>query len=884
MMHLVGSDTIVNGPSVFNTVLPVPKPKKPFFGEEGLTPALKEQRDRWYEDVAILAFPAPSVSKRIDDVDEKALFYRAPYTSQPGVPPFIPALSEYKETPGAEIKKDQVIDLTNTLKEDGSIQWNVPPGKWVILRLGERNNGAVTRPAPVPGLGFESDKFDTASFDAHYKAYTGKLVNRIIPRKSPNGGGWTMIHIDSWEMGAQNWSPGFLEQFIEKRGYDPLLYLPVYKGYIINSEEISERFLWDIRQTSNELIIKNHAERFKELGRKNGFSLSIEPYDMNPSADLDLGSVADVPMGEFWSDGYGFNSAFSCIEATSIGHVTGKPVVAAESFTADDTEAWKKYPGNMKNQTDWALALGINRFIFHTFVHKSFSDRYLPGITMGPYGVHWDRGQTWWTMVQGYHKYLSRCQFVLSQGTSKADILFLAAEGAPQVFRAPSTSFEGTDVLPDKRGYSFDGCSPRYLIANAKVKGSRIIFPGGASYGLLVLPGIQTMTPELLTKIEQLIGEGATIIGNPPVKSPSLVNYPVCDARVKALINNIWKRTDVPNGVIRTKYLKGSIYSGDRFSALRNKQSYGDSTFDLYPDYEAIVTILKELGINPDFKSTGSIRYNHRSLTDREIYFISNRTGSSVEDTCVFRNGSSNAELWNPVNGEIRALNNLKATNNGIELKVRLDSYESYFIVFYHSEKKARSKGISTKNFSEKSPVMRIKGPWNVSFNPEWGGPNNIVFDTLEDWTKRAEEGIRFYSGKAVYSIDFDFSGGLLNRKKLPYYLDLGKVRNIARVKLNKIDLGIIFTAPCQVNISNELNIKKNHLEIEVANLWINRLIGDEFKPWDGVENGKWPEWLLNGTPRISGRYTFTTHRFYQKVDSLVESGLIGPVQILLSD
>ncbi len=191
---------------------------------------------------------------------------------------------------------------------------------------------------------------------------------------------------------------------------------------IVNSVEISERFLWDIRQTSNELIIENHAVRFKELGRRNGFRLSIEPYDMNPAADLDLGIVADVPMCEFWSDGFGFNSAFSCIEATSIAHVTGAPVVAAEAFTADSHEAWKKYPGNMKNQGDWAFCMGINRFIYHTFAHKPYDDKYRPGMTMGPYGVHWDRGQTWWPMAEAYHKYISRCQYILSQGKPVADI------------------------------------------------------------------------------------------------------------------------------------------------------------------------------------------------------------------------------------------------------------------------------------------------------------------------------------------------------------------------------------------------------------------------------------------------------------------------------
>ena len=359
------------------------------------------------------------------------------------------------------------------------LNWNIPAGKWTIMRFGKRNNGAVTRPAPAPGLGFEADKFDTASFNAHYNTYIGKLINKVQPGISKTGGGWTMIHIDSWEMGAQNWSPDFREQFIKRRGYDPLLYLPVYTGRIVNSLEMSERFLWDIRQTSSELIVENHAGQFKKLGRRNGFRLSIEPYDMNPSADLDLGGVADVPMCEFWSDGFGFNSAFSCIEATSIAHVAGLPVVASESFTADSPEAWKKYPGNMKNQGDWAFCMGINRFFYHTFAHKPLPDKYRPGMTMGPYGVHWDRGQTWWPMAEAYHKYITRCQFVLSQGKAVADILYLTPEGAPQVFLPPKSALEGTSVMPDKKGYSFDGCSPVFLMKNAAVKDNRIVFPGG---------------------------------------------------------------------------------------------------------------------------------------------------------------------------------------------------------------------------------------------------------------------------------------------------------------------------------------------------------------------------------------------------------------------
>jgi len=214
-------------------------------------------------------------------------------------------------------------------------------------------------------------------------------------------------------------------------------------------------------------------DKVKKYAHKYGLGLSIEPYDMNPTADLELGSVADIPMCEFWSKGYGFNSSFSCIEATSIAHIKGIPVVQAEAFTADASEGWKQYPGSMKNQGDWAFAAGINRFFYHTFEHKPLADSLRPGMTMGPYGVHWDRKQTWWPMVSDYHTYISRCQYILQQGKSVADILYLTPEGAPQVFLPPSSAISGDSILPDRRGYNFDGCAPGQL-NSATVKDHQI--------------------------------------------------------------------------------------------------------------------------------------------------------------------------------------------------------------------------------------------------------------------------------------------------------------------------------------------------------------------------------------------------------------------------
>jgi hypothetical protein len=881
MMHLVASDTTVSGPVEFDGILAVPEPMRPYFGENSLSDILKEQRNKWYKDVVVLAFPAPQKeSNRIDRIDEKALYYRAPFTSRPNILPYIPFPSNFNETPHSSIDPADIINITDKIDETGRLKWEVPSGRWTILRFGMRNNGAVTRPAPLPGLGFEADKFDTTSFIAHYDSYVGKLIKKVNPRKTKTGGGLTMIHIDSWEMGSQNWSPYFREEFSKKRGYDLLNYLPVYTGRVVGSNEISERFLWDLRETSNELIMENHAGFFKQLGRRNGLRLSIEPYDMNPAADFDLGSVADVPMCEFWSDGFGYNSAYSCIEATSIAHVTGVPVVAAESFTADHTEAWKKYPGDMKNQGDWAFCIGINRLIYHTFAHKPFSDKLRPGMTMGPYGVHWDRGQTWWPMVKGYHKYISRCQYLLSQGNTVSDILYLTPEGAPQVFLPPVSSLEGTSVLPDKKGYSFDGCSPLYLIKYASVKDNKIIFPGGASYRIMVLPDIISMTPELISKIGTLIMEGATVLGNPPERSPSLSDYPACDKKVKDLAFEIWGEKRIPAEVVHRKYGLGKIISGDSIYIHKVTGTKLNDTLALYPDYEITADLLKKSGVLPDFHASGNIRYTHRSVNDLNLYFISNRTGMIVQDTCKFRDGTDYAEIWDPVTGDIYSNAEIINSHGYKNIPIRLNPFQSCFIVFSKPDKPANVSSSGENPFKEKTVVKILDGSWNVSFDTVWGGPSEIIFDQLTDWTQRKEDGIRFYSGIASYSKEFDFPeySSVQNSEN---YLDLGRVKNIARVRLNGFDLGIVWTEPFQVNTMNALKKNKNRLEIEVSNLWVNRLIGDETHVWNGVENGKWPEWLISGKPKPTGRFTFTTHHYYRKGDPLTESGLIGPVRIM---
>ena len=868
MQHLVSSTLQVSGGDKGILKLPLPLPKRPYFGEGSFTSELKKKWDDFYKDVAVLAFPTPGQSGKIDNIDEKALYYREPYSSKPGVKPFLPSFSEYADTPAADIQKDKIIDLTDKLQPDGTLNWVVPQGNWTIMRFGSRNNGAVTRPAPIQGLGFESDKFDTIALDHHLDAYVGKILKASGYPHAPAAGGLKMLHMDSWEMGAQNWTAQFRQEFIKRRGYDPLPFYPVYSGNIVENRSISERFLWDLRQTSQELVLAYHAAQVKKYAHTLGLGLSIEPYDLNPTADLELGLIADIPMGEFWSKGYGFHTSFSIIEAASLAHTMGVPVVQAEAFTADAPEAWKQHPGSMKDQGDWAFAAGVNRFFYHTFEHKPFDDSLRPGMNMGPYGVHWDRMQTWWPMADAYHRYVARCQFLLQQGRTVADILYLAPEGAPHVFLPPPSAMDGDTLIPDRKGYNFDGCAPGQLM-QASVVNNQIVFPGGATYRLLVLPAVETMTPALLEKIRSLVEAGAVVIGAPPKRSASLSGYPQCDQKVQEIAKQLWGSMDVPATQSEHVYGKGKISWGGNL-AHPDKGS-------LYPDYELTAGILQSRGVKKDFESPGSLRYTHRTTKDGEIYFVANRTDQKVQASCIFNTTNGTPECWDPLTGKTRALPEFSAAEGHTTLPLQFDAYQSWFILF---SKETRAAPDEKKNFPETTKLTTLDKDWQVSFDPKWGGPASVQFDSLTDWATSADKGIKYYSGIAVYHKRFDLPAASDTGKNNRLYLDLGRVKNLARIRLNGQDLGVVWTAPWRLDITGIVKQKDNQLEISVANLWPNRLIGDDHLPQDGIKDNKFPEWLLKGQPRTSGRYAFSTFDPYNKDSPLLESGLLGPVCI----
>lgn len=841
MRHLVASETKVTGGKEVLVNLPVPDPNPPYFGDGSFTPRMRQEWMDYYEDVKVLAFPTPQEEKRISDIQEKALYIRHPFSSKAGVKAYFPAVvgKPSGETAQGAVDKDKIIDISDKMAPDGTLVWDAPEGDWTILRMGSRNNGASTRPAPVPGVGMESDKFSEDALRAHLNQFTDKLFDACGGELSDGNGGIELLHMDSWEMGAQNWNQSFRDEFTRRRGYDPLPYFPAYTGRIVEDSLITERFLWDVRETAQELIVENHVGAVKKYAREHGLKVSIEPYDMNPTADLELAVAADIPMAEFWSDGFGFNTSFAPAEGTSAAHLIGQNVVPAESFTSQ-FDGWRQYPGSMKNQTDWAFAAGINRLMFHTFQHQCLPDDKRPGMTMGPYGVHWDRGETWWPMSKGYHTYIARCQYLLQRGRTVADVLYLAPESMPHAFKAPDSAYDDPlSFMPDRKGYNFDGCPPS-MLSKANVENEEIVFPSGARYRLLVLPDYPTATPEYLKEIIRLAKAGATVVGKPFKNAPGLSGYPACDDEVAELSEQLFG-----DGSQTTRQLGKGIVT-----------MYDGPTSNLYPSYEFTSSILAGI-VPPDFSDdSGSIRYTHRTLNCAEIYFVSNRTDRPVETTCGFRVEGKVPEIWNPMDGNRFSIPEYSQKEGVTCIPLSFETHEGFFIVL---TKKGSGVSLSSPKRLDQKEVINLTGPWTVQFDPQWGGPAEPVsFPALTDWASSDDPAIRYYSGTAIYRTAFDMPA----LEEGQYLISLGDVKVMARIKLNGKDLGIAWTTPWKLPVDGALKEGKNELEVEVANLWQNRLIGDERLPADK-------------------RVTFTTWRHYDADSPLQPSGLLGPVKVV---
>jgi len=556
-------------------------------------------------------------------------------------------------SPECAIGTAKVQNILSKMDGTGRLTWDAPAGRWTLLRIGYTPTGKNNHPAPKPGEGLECDKMSKEAAEAFWKGGVEPILAEVRPLV---GKSLKHLLIDSYEVGSENWTPKFREEFQTRRGYDPLPYLPAMTGRIVEGMDVTERFLWDLRRTIADLYADNYFGHFRTMCQRNGLLLSVEPYGNAGFDDMTSGGRGDLPMTEFWV-GQGPDPSGAKL-ASSIAHTYGRKYVGAESFTASwEVGRWMNDPFSIKALGDMMYCGGVNRFIFHRWAQQPWLDR-LPGMTMGPWGMHMERTLTWWEQAHAWLKYLARCQFMLQEGQFVADVCYFAGEGSPH-------SLPGRDglspILP--AGYDYDGCDADVVLERMAVKGGRIILPSGMSYRALALPQGELMTPVLLRKIKQLVTDGATVIGPRPKASPSLTQYPACDAGVKTLANELWGDCD-GKGVTEHALGKGRIIWGKSMAEIL-------ASFELRPDFECAG------GTTP-----GKVAYIHRRIGGDDVYFVANWRPRTEYYECIFRVAGRRPELWHPDTGKIEPAAVYSEAEGRTRVPLYLDPCGSVFVVF----------------------------------------------------------------------------------------------------------------------------------------------------------------------------------------------------------
>jgi hypothetical protein len=751
--------------------------------------------------------------------------------------PFSNAASPFAVERAATLPSARLLDLTGRLSGDGRLAWDVPPGDWTVLRLGHTPTGRKNAEATAEGSGPEVDKMAAAKVRAHFDAFIGSLIAEVGPLA---GRSFKTAHLDSWEALCANWTPAMPAEFLARRGYSLEPFLPVLTGRVVESVETSERFLWDYRRTIADLIAENHFGTMRAELNRRGLRLQAEALGPNLITIGDAfqcKAEVDTPMAEFWT---GRDTAPDCKEAASSAHLHGKTVVPAEAFTAV-TGNWTEHPYSLKATGDRAFCRGINQFFFHRFAHNPWPER-APGMTMGRYGINFEPTATWWTFAPAWIDYLARCQFLLRQGVAAADLLYYVGEQAP-------SRLEPRDALIPAvpKGYDFDGCGTGELLSLLRVRNGRLVTPSGMECRVLVLPPVTTMTPRVAAKVRALVQEGAVVVGPRPTGSPSLAGQPAADQEVRALAAAAWDQSE----------RRHAVASGD------------------------LGAVLRQLGLAPDFEASDvaadALDFTHRRIGDSDLYFVSNQTEQTLDFRARFRVTGRQPELWDAVTGARRGAAFHPLGEDRTEVLLRLEPRASTFVFF---RTPAPAAGRSGRNWDEFAALTELRGPWEVRFDPTWGGPAATEFRELTSWSVHSDPSIRYYSGTAKYVKEFvvnDLSGRLA--------LSLGRVAVVARARLNGHDLGVLWAPPYRAEITQLVRSGTNRLEVQVANLWPNRLIGDEQRPPDC----EWtppgaiaaiPDWVRAGRPSPTGRLTFTTWRHYTAASPLLESGLLGPVRL----
>ncbi|HMT42980.1 MAG TPA: glycosyl hydrolase [Chakrabartia sp.] len=683
-----------------------------------------------------------------------------------------------------------VIDLTDTLRADGTLDWTPPKGQdWRVLRFGWSLTGKTNHPATAEATGLEVDKFDSAAVRRYLETYLAQY-RAVVGDDMIGKRGLRALLTDSIEVGKANWTPAMEAEFARRRGYALRPWLPALTGQVIGSAAETERFLFDFRQTLAELMSDQHYATVAKVAHENGLTVYGEALeDKRPllGDDLAMRRHADVPMAALWTwrkDQAVRTTLMGDMKgASSVAHVYGKPFVAAESMTSVNAP-WDFAPADLKPAIDLEFIHGINRPVIHTSVHQPRDDMQ-PGLSLAIFGQYFNRHESWAPLARPWVDYMARTSYLLQQGRNVADVAWFIGE------ESPATALFA-DALPKglPRAHSYDLVNAQMLADALSVSGDRIVSKGGASYRVLYLGGTShQMTLPTLRRLAEMVRSGATLIGVKPVATPSLADDTTA---FTALADALW--------------------GGDA----------GRGRVIANADLDAALT---SAGIAPGVRFDGGsanarLPYVERSFEGGRLFFVTNPGHTAESMTAHFRSVGKTPELWDAQTGTARPLSyRIEGSETLVPLTLAPD--DAVFIVFRQD---AAQQAVTV---SDSAPVKAatLAAPWTVSFQPGRGAPGQVTMPKLTRLDQTADPAIRYFSGVADYATRFAAPKGW--KAGQPLWLDLGAAHDVAEIRINGQSAGTLWRAPWRIEVGPFVRSGTNALEVRVANKWVNRLIGD---------------------------------------------------------
>lgn len=715
----------------------------------------------------------------------------------------------------------KVMDISDRMDEHGRLTWEVPHGKWTIMRIGMTPTGTKNSPAAPQGKGYEIDKINTELVRFHFEQYVGELQKRIPVQ---NRDALKYVIMDSYEMGSQNWTDGFEKRFKKRYGYDPRKWLPVLSGVIVSSVTESERFLWDLRRAIADDVAYEYVGGLRKISNEHGLQTWLENYGHwgFPSEFLIYGGQSNLVGGEFWNEGILGN--IECKAASSCVHIYGKKRCFAEAFTCSQ-QAYKRHPAMLKKRGDWSFTEGVNQLVLHLYIQQPDDNR-VPGMNAW-FGTEFNRHNTWFEQSTHWMDYNRRCQHLLQQGAYVADVCYFISENAPKMTGVR------TPELP--HGYSYDYINAEVIVRDMQVKDGKLVLPSGAAYSLMVLLPLDTMRPAVIAKLQRLVKRGAAIYGPKPVRSPSMQDYPKCDEQVRSIADMVWVRK-YTSGKLSIQYGRGRVFNDIDLKEVLNK-----------------LKVRKDVDFEHD-----SVLWTHRTMPGIDIYFLSNQANEKIDIKPTFRVIGRKPQIWNALTGDIRLLHDYEQSAQGTRIPLVLEPGQSQFVVFTEQSAGDTHPGY-TGNFPSRRVLMNVNGPWSVVFdNPVIDVHLEQTFDTLSDWSVSDSKEIKYYSGTAQYTTEFTI-------KSIPagkdIFINLGKVGVMAEVTVNGKFAGGTWMYPYVLNLTDLVKPGKNTLKIDVVNLWRNFLVKEKGLPKDQQKT-----WLIVSDVKEN--------------ESLQPSGLLGPVTL----